>query len=318
MLSITRGSARPGEPGRRRTGAPFAVSLAVNAVVVVLLLRALMPSSMWSRLTGREQSAEIRAERIGFVQLPAAGPAQAVREGGDGRPVSRTRTRAPAAPRAAAPTSVPTELPPAGPPQPAEQGGTGPVVGRGGAVEGLRPTYSDPRLWTRPGGIATAPRSAKERIDSVIADKLTPVRDSMVAAAALAAGQRAPGDWTMNGPGGRWGMDQSNIHLGKVKIPNAVLALLSGNLQKNLRGNPTEMANDRRMSEIRSDLLLHAQREMGEDEFRNAVKQIRERKDRERAARLLARQQQQGGDATPAEVRAGAPMGSGAGSTPER
>jgi hypothetical protein len=212
---------------------------------------------------------------------------------------------------------VPSELPPVGPPQPAEQGGTGPVVGRGGPVEGLRPTYTDPRLWTRPGGVATAPRSAKERIDSVIADKLTPVRDSMVAAAAAAAGQRGPGDWTLNGPGGKWGMDQSNIHLGKVKIPNAVLALLSGNLQKNLRGNPTEMANDRRMSAIRSDLLLHAQREMGEDEFRTAVKQIRERKDRERAARLLARQQQQG-EATTAEVRAGAPMGSGGGSAPDR
>ena len=317
MLSITRGSARPGQPGRRRPGAPFVVSLAVNAVVVVLLLRALMPSTMWSRLTGREQSAEVRPERIGFVQLPAAGPAQAVREGGDGRPVAPTRTRTPAAARPAAPTTVPTELPPVGPPQQApEEGGTGPVVGRGGPVEGLRPTYTDPRLWSRPGGVATAPRSAKERIDSVIADKLTPVRDSMVAAAAAAAGQRGPGDWTMNGPGGKWGMDQSNIHLGKVKIPNAVLALLSGNLQKNLRGNPTEMTNDRRMAEIRSDLLMHAQREMGEDEFRNAVKQIRQRKDRERAARLLARQQQ--GEPTTAEVRPGAPMGSGGASTPDR
>ena len=93
MLSITRGSARPGEPGRRRPGAPLAVSLAVNAVVVVLLFRALMPTSMWSRLTGREQSAEVRPERIGFVQLPAAGPAQAVREGGDGRPATRWRSR---------------------------------------------------------------------------------------------------------------------------------------------------------------------------------------------------------------------------------
>ena len=317
MLSITRGSARRGQPGRRRAGAPLAVSLAVNAVVVVLLLRALMPSTMWSRLTGREQSAEVRPERIGFVQLPAAGPAQPVREGGDGRPVTPTRTRTPAAPRPAVPTSVPTELPPVGPAQPVEESGSGPVVGRGGPVEGLRPSYSDPRLWVRPGGVATAPRSAKERIDSVIADKLTPVRDSMVAAAAAAAGQRAPGDWTMNGPGGKWGMDQSNIHLGKVKVPNAVLALLSGNLQKNLRGNPTEMAHDRRMSEIRADLLLHAQREMGEDEFRNAVKQIRERKDRERAARLLARQQQQG-EPTTGEVRAGAPMGSGGAGTPDR
>jgi hypothetical protein len=291
MLTITHGSdPKSGTTRRRRSGAPLAVSLTVNAVVIALFFRAVTSGVQWSELWRPGASAQVEPERIGFVQLPAPAPPQEGRDGGDGRPRSATPSRN-AAPRAAAPTTVPTTIPPVGPAQAAEAGGSGDVVGAGGPTEGIRPSYTDPRLWTRPGAVATAPRTAKERIDSVIADRLTPVRDSIVAAQALAAGQRAPGDWTMKGPGGKWGMDQSNIHLGKVKIPNAVLALLSGNLQKNLRGNPTEMANDRRLAEVRADLLQHASREMSEDEFRKAVKEIRQRKDRERALRRQGREQ---------------------------
>lgn len=312
MLSITSGSDREsGQARQRRSGAPLVVSLTVNAVVIALFFRAVTAGVDWNELWRPDRSAAVRPERIGFVQLPTPAPPQVGRDGGDGRPVSATPSRR-TTPRPAAPTEVPSELPPAGPPQPEDVGGSGEVVGAGGATEGIRPSYTDPRLWTRPGAVATAPRTAKERIDSVIADRLTPVRDSIAAAQALAAGQRAPGDWTMKGPGGKWGMDQSNIHLGKVKIPNAVLALLSGNLQKNLRGNPTEMANDRRLAEVRADLLQHASREMSEDEFKKAVKQIRQRKDRERALRRQARAQQQPVAEGPAE----APSGSG--SAPRR
>jgi hypothetical protein len=135
------------------------------------------------------------------------------------------------------------------------------------------------------GAVATAPKSARDRVDSVIADTFGPVRDSIVRAQELAAGQRKPGDWTLNGPGGKWGMDQSSIHLGKVKIPNAVLALLSEQFQRNLRGNPIEMERERRLAQIRQDILDHANREMTEDEFRTAVRRIRERKDKERASK---------------------------------
>ncbi|MGZ8413756.1 MAG: hypothetical protein ACXW05_13575 [Gemmatirosa sp.] len=287
------------------------MSLTVNAVVIALFFRAVTYGVQWSELWRPGASAQVQPERIGFVQLPTQAPPQVARDGGDGRPRTATRSRNPV-PRASAPTTVPSAIPPVGPPQAADAGGSGDVVGAGGATEGIRPSYTDPRLWTRPGAVATAPRTAKERIDSVIADRLTPVRDSIVAAQGLAAGQRAPGDWTMKGPGGKWGMDQSNIHLGKVKIPNAVLALLSGNLQKNLRGNPTEMANDRRLAEVRADLLQHASREMSEDEFRKAVKEVRARKDRERALRRQAREQP-----TPvAEASSGGTPTSGA--TPER
>lgn len=249
-----------------------------------------------------------RVERVEFVATapndPSKPPSEG-RSGGDGRPV--TAEPYGPAPRLVAPSSIPDGIP-APSPSTTEQGsGSGPVIGEGGATVGIRPNLGDPRVWARPG-IAAVPRTTKERADSVIADLFTAVRDSIARAQAIAAGQRAPGDWTVKGPGGTWGMDQRNIHLGKVKIPNAVLALLSEQFQKNLRGNPTEMEYSRRLAALRADVELHAQREMNEDSFRDAVKQLRARKDRERRARLEEQQQRRQG-ATVASDGSGIPAG---------
>lgn len=288
MLSLKRGTSgqRDGASRRRVLSPSLTVSLAVNAVVLALFFQAAARGLTWADLLTPRRSQAVTAERIGFVRLPPpvtpSAPPTPGRSGGDGRPV-RPRTARPA-PTIAAPTEVPTEIPPPAAAAPVDAGGTGPVVGAGGATEGIRPNYTDGRLWGRPGTvIATAPRTAKERIDSVILDRFAPVRDSIARAQALAAGQRGPGDWTVNGPGGKWGMDQGSIHLGKVKIPNAVLALLGEQFQRNLRGNPVEAQREARLALIRQDIMDHAQREMSEDEFRTAVRRIRERKDKERA-----------------------------------
>lgn len=284
MLSITRGKDRPTTEGRRRSRGPLVVSIAINAAVIVAFFQAVLSGYTWSELFSPSASKSIPAERIGFVQLPKAeGPAVRGRSGGDGRPVSNKPR--PVAPAPVAPREVPSTIAPPNPSAaPVDGGGSGPVVGSGGALEGIRPSYSDSRLWAPAGRPVTAPRSAQEQIDSLVADVFTGVRDSMIAERMAEAGQRKPGDWTLKGPGGKWGMDQSAIRLGKVSIPNAVLALLSENLQKNLRGNPIQGAEDRRLAAVRADLLQHAQREMNEDAFRQAVKDIRKRKDRERAA----------------------------------
>lgn len=294
MLSITRGAGRPSGDGRgrgRRARMPLLVSVAVNAALIAAFFHALTLGYRWQGLFDRKPG-EVPAERISFLRLPAAPTAQPGRSGGDGQPVGG-RPTAVRRPRFVPPTSAPSTPAPAAPvtapsgagdrPGP---GGSGAVVGEGGPAQGLRPTYADPRLWTRPGTLVVAPKSAKERIDSVIADNLGPVRDSILAAQALAAGQRKPGDWTVKGPGGTWGVDQRSIHLGKIAVPNALLALLSSSFQKNLRGNPTAFANERRLAEVRRDLMDHAQREIAEDDFRGAVKAIRARKDRERNERI--------------------------------
>jgi hypothetical protein len=93
----------------------------------------------------------------------------------------------------------------------------------------------------------------------------------------------------MKGAGGTWGMDPQSIHLGKIKVPTALLGLLTTNLQKGLRSNPNELANERRLAQARREIMDHSQREMAEDDFRGAVKAIRARKDRERAERLAER-----------------------------
>ncbi len=291
MLSITRGTGRRGADGRgRRARAPLVISLAVNAGIVAVFAHAVARGYTWGTLFDQRRG-EVPAERISFLRLPVGPTTQAGKSGGDGRPVSRGAPAVPrttGAPGAAKPAPAPDVSTPGVGATPGT-GGSGAVVGQGGPTEGIRPTYADPSLWARPDVAVSAPRSAKERVDSVIADALAPVRDSMLAARALAAGQRQPGDWTMKGPGGRWGMDQSNIHLGKIKVPNALLAVLSNSFQQNLRGNPTTAANERRLAEVRRDLMDHAQREIAEDDFRGAVRAIRQRKDRERAARLAER-----------------------------
>lgn len=286
MLSISRRT----ETGRpRRSRGALALSLALNAVAIGVFFQALTEGYRWSDLLDRRAAREAPAERIAYVQVPRATSAvpQRGRSGGDGRPVTRTPTARPA-PIPAAPTTVPDAIPaPAPAAEPVDQGGSGAVVGSGGATAGIEPTYGDARLWGRPGLPVAAPKTAKQRLDSVIADRFGAARDSVLAASQLAsADARRRGDWTKSGAGGKWGVDTQNIYLGKVKIPNAILALLSENIQRSLRGNPIQQENDRRLASIRADLMMHAEREQNEDLFRNAVKEIRARKDRERAARM--------------------------------
>jgi hypothetical protein len=94
---------------------------------------------------------------------------------------------------------------------------------------------------------------------------------------------RAPGDWTFKDKnGGKWGWDPSGIRLGKVTIPQAVLALLPLNVQQNPMYNDPVTRRERAFQG--GDIAFHANRAVSDDEFRRAVKRIRERKDRERAA----------------------------------
>jgi len=80
-------------------------------------------------------------------------------------------------------------------------------------------------------------------------------------------------------------MDQQAIRLGKVSIPTALLGLLPFNMQ----GNPIAAERDRSQASMRAEILYQSQRALNEDEFRKAVKSLRERKERERQAQEKAR-----------------------------
>lgn len=259
-------------PRKRTPSRPFVFSVVLHVFLVAALVRFLVSPASFIMIFGSRKSAEIPAERIGFLRLPqATGAPVAGKSGGDDRPVSKTPPE-----KLVAPTTIPTTIP-SGPVSavPALSEGSGPLVGGGGPTRGIRPTYSDPRLWSPPGDIVTAPKSAKERLDSTIVSIISPFNDSIAAA----AGQRKPGDWTFEKDGKKYGIDSKFIRLGKFSIPTAVLAMLPINQSQ----NPTTYESNKLQQQLHADIFWQAQRGMNDADFKKAVKSIRERKEREKA-----------------------------------
>lgn len=257
----------------RRPKANVFLSLALHVLAIVLFVRFLISPSAFLLIFGGQKSAPVPAERIGFLELPKSkGPAVIGRSGGDNRTVTKS-----VVPKLVAPTVVPSALPPVVPTQkPTTDEGSGPLVGTGGPIRGIRPSYTDPRLWPAPHDIVAAPKTATQRLDSVVADLIQPYNDSMAAR----AGQRKPGDWTIERDGKKYGIDPQYIHLGKFSIPTAILGLLPLNVQ----ANPVLAESNKLSYQLNSDIRSQAQRGMNEADFRKAVKSIRERKERERNA----------------------------------
>jgi hypothetical protein len=262
----------PTETGRKLSPS-FFVSLGVHLVVAVALMRMLILNADFA--PGKKRVA-VPAERIGFVRLPSAGdkPPVAGRSGGDGRPEKSREIHI------VAPTTIPTTLPALAPvtARPEPEAGSGPLVGTGGPARGIRPSYSDPRVWEAPGKIVTAPKTVAQTIDSLIADAIAPYNDSIAAVAQ----QRDPTDWTIKKGGQTWGIDRKAIRLGPVSIPTALLAMLP----LNITGNPTTMTREAQYAAMHRDINIHAQQAINEADFMKAVRSIRERKERERAAAL--------------------------------
>ncbi len=160
-------------------------------------------------------------------------------------------------------------------------------------VRGVRPDYTDARVWEGPAGRGGPPgRTGAENLDSIIRFAITSVRDS-VDSLARAQGRydRAGGDWTKTGKDGeKWGWDQKGIRLGKVTIPNALLALLPLNSATAARvsGNPTRIEADRRLAASRADILRISERSLGDSEFRRINTELRDRREKERRDRLRA------------------------------
>ncbi|HXL85582.1 MAG TPA: hypothetical protein VN927_00130, partial [Gemmatimonadaceae bacterium] len=147
----------------KRLSKPFLVSVGVHLLVAVALMRMLIVNLELSSNPKRQAAP---SERVGFVRIsggvktPVPG-----KSGGDGKPLT------PRAVHVVAPVSVPTTIPaPSGPVTKATEEGTGPLVGTGGPTRGVRPQYSDPRVWEPLGPVVSAPKTVKQTIDSLIAD----------------------------------------------------------------------------------------------------------------------------------------------------
>jgi hypothetical protein len=149
-----------------------------------------------------------------------------------------------------------------------------------GPTTGIVPGVADPRLTVDPRQWYPVPKTQAQRTDSAIQAIIFAYNDSV----AKASGGRAPGDWTFERGGGKWGVDGNKIYLGKFAIPSAVLAALPLRIQ----GNPGERLNDRLVGTHAGEVSEHAASQYHDLEFKNTVKAIRERKDRERRERLAA------------------------------
>ncbi|MFL5576200.1 MAG: hypothetical protein ACJ79S_09575 [Gemmatimonadaceae bacterium] len=262
------------KPKQRQASTSLAISVALHLVLGAVLVRVLTLPLPLHDLFEFDKGSSPPVERISFIALPKAGPVTtAGRSGGDGRPKSAQ----PPAPLRA-PSAVP-EAVPAAPAAPATTGGSGEVIGRGGAEEGIRPSFGDPRVWVPPADVVSAPKSPTERLDSSLTARLRAHRDSLAVVAHVPS-KAERGDWTVERDGKKYGIDQKFIHLGKFSLPTAALALLPLNTQ----ANPIAARREQALDRMRADIQFQAQRAMNEEEFRDAVKAIRERKERERAA----------------------------------
>lgn len=147
-----------------------------------------------------------------------------------------------------------------------------------GDATGIVPGPVDPRIAAGGKFFYPAYKTPAERTDSAVKATINAYNDSVALAMAAEAQRRQPGDWTFDRDGKKYGIDGSKIYLGKFWIPSAVLAALPIRAQ----ANPGERAVNRLSSTYRGEILQHAQAQFHDDEFKSAVKRIRERKDRER------------------------------------
>lgn len=265
-------------PLDRRSPRWWAVSVAVHVALIAALAQIVFKYPL-GQLVGISRR-QVVPERIQYIHV--AQPASESSGGG--------RTETPSASSAPAPLQAPTEVPatiPEPPPTDSSRsqaaGGTGAGDGRDGAgpATGVAPQLPDSRLALAPRALGRVQRSTVQQVDSIVELVVGIVRDSI----AIAEAERKPGDWTKTDKNGRvWGWDpQGNIRLGKFTIPGALLALLPLNMS-----GPISPIEQRSLAYIRRDIMENAQRSINEDEFRAAVKRIRERKERERREGQLA------------------------------
>lgn len=260
----------------RRPSGSLLVSIALHIVLgagLVWVLSIPYPFHDWMHLTPQPEEPP---EQISYVTLPSAGGGGAAEQ--QPGPAAAPRPSRPLRAPSTVPNAVPTPTPEARPAEGAA-GGTGTGTGNG-LRQGISPSFEDPRVWLPPGEVRAAPKSPSERLDSALVSVLRTHQDSLNA---LAESQgRQPGDWTFEKGGKKWGIDRNKIYIGDHSIPTAILALLP----LNSGSNPVKNREERALNAQRLEIQEQAQRAMNEEEFREAVKRIRERKEREHQAEL--------------------------------
>jgi len=261
-------------PGDRITRGSLAISAALHVAAGALILWVLsIPKPMaWWLATAPE--AHTAAERVRYVTVPSGALTTTRRPGGRARPPRGAEVTAP--PTFVAPAVVPNALPifkPGSPvPEPA------PVMSLGGAGPGISPELHDPRIWIPPGAVIVAPRPDNAGLmdTNVMRANLIHLKDSLKMARAAAL------NTTFEAGGHKYGVDSANIYIADYKIPSALLSLF--NIHPTGYATVDQAATQRQTMEIN----YQSARALDAEDFRTAVKRIRERKEREHEEKLAA------------------------------
>jgi hypothetical protein len=241
---------------------------------------------------GRTPTVPRRPHQLIVLSPPSEGPEQAVMRyrlpeaaaGRSGRELAESRRGTPGR-RAVRPElpSVPravTVLPERRPERAVADTG---VVARprSQALGRIGPGLAQGRLWVRPLPLPPRElaqrlsRSRAELLDSAVTSIVQAYLDS-IANDPASKDQGLP-SWTTEVAGKKFGLDSKNIYIAGLKIPAAVLALLpipAGNIDQNRTYN--------HLMDLRGDLLYAAQRAQNMEEFKTMIREMRERKERER------------------------------------
>ena len=241
---------------------------------------------------GRMPTSPRLPHQLIVLSPPSEGPEQAVMRyqlpesaaGRSGRELAESRRGTPGrrAVRPALPNAPPavTVLPERRPERSVADTGSAPrpqfqPLGR------IGPGLAQGRLWVRPLPLPPRElaqrlsRSRAELLDSAVTTIVQAYLDS-IANDPASKNQELP-SWTTEIAGKKFGLDSKNIYIAGLKIPAAVLALLpipAGNIDQNRTYN--------HLMDLRGDLLYAAQRAQNMEEFKTMIREMRERKERER------------------------------------
>jgi len=182
------------------------------------------------------------------------------------------------------PATPPAEAAPVAPPSPAPAD-TGPAAQpprSPSGIELIRPGLAQGRLWVRP--LPLPPKELASRLSRKDHAQLVDSAVTAIVQAYLDSIESDPASrhaglpsWTTQIAGKKFGLDSSHIYLAGLKIPAAVLALLpipAGNIDQNRAYN--------HLLEMRADLQYAAQRSQNLEEFKQMIRDMRLRKERER------------------------------------
>lgn len=233
-------------------------------------------------IEGRPPAAPLVARRdVRIIELPpyplTPAPAAPRPEALPARPGSPARAGGVVTPRAAR-TDTANSLRAESPPVAAD---TDTSADRSRAVAGrIGPGIARGRLWVPPLPLPPRElaqrltRSHSELVDSAVTEVVQAFLDS-IARDPSSQGVALP-SWTTTVAGTKFGLDSKYLYVAGLKIPAAVLALLP------IPAKGNELKAFDRSGTMYEDLRRAAQRSQNVAEFKDAIREIRERTERER------------------------------------